>query len=901
MEYEEAKQILTTAQSSIETEKTSSALSALARHVSTTPMGFEQFSGLCKALLDKVAPRIVAYPTEIGNEMLRSFETIFLEGPPSASFSELVASLPLLHESSELAARILVLFVNEQTGGLHRIVQVISKLDSLEAVTSLIHLPSRVTNVLVKSSLNNVKAANILIEDEYFATLARALYAQPTTSDASRDAILGNLIGRLVIMKQAGTLVECMMPSDIDKMQKFVPLTLRAPHRAVEPLVRALLEAKGDERAIVYTLRTLVSRSRAARDACINSIPYKRPLLQCPKIAIHRLVRSICRGCGPSAMQRSLMIASETWSNEEFTIGTDILLQRQVTRLLLHYLRYTAGSASDADFHDQDVMMVLVEGVHLRLSENDVRLRRHGMIVGEAASRYCDEENRLVFERDQTSKARKEEKRIIGDDAVEDGGDSDLSDLAEQVGDAQPLGKNEEDDNFFENFTGVPPTKVGGTPNRGKVLSASERTSPNGKSKGDSGIPTEKEGYSSREETLWPIRDADDDWQIEDDWTSVESYELTASSDEEGEPENGNRSLRRDYAELRKKLSAPMSVPRLLGLLREINSSQDGATVISASTTISALRTLASRAQTNFLSPSTLRSAGVELCIEVGQIDVERYPDCKMEEMSSAREEALLRVLEMDIGECGRALVDRVICGETSDLGRRAEAMSFLSRAVRNAYERVAKECDEEHSEEKQKAIVEVGTVIRRLSKSVAAGKGKQRRKDIVWDVNGIGSVFELLASRLCAGGGASFIRIEGRDNQLWGQGLVTLATLACHGGSGAEGRAMRADVLEISVRRVGRLAGDGVVRRSVALAIGAVIGGMGAAEVEEKLVGGLGEVDIVLGPRDHSTEVLRECFRWLEDAAKGDGDVGVRRFASIALKRWADRVQLSSSNLCAS
>lgn len=892
MKFADAKQVLFHTNSEVDIRQVEVALTCLADLLTKKTIDSRDYRRICKSLLDRVASLIASSPTNTNHDISHSFENIFLRGNAMIAFTELSLAIADSNEASEIAARILVMFVNEKTGGVSRLTQIISKADSPELVSTLVHLPSRIINVFHSCSMTEISSSDIITEHQYIKTLAEAIFNQTETSDMQRESFISNLLARLVIMKYSPLLISRFLA--LRNLQKLALVVLKGPQVSIEPLLRALLavetNSKADDKRIYRALKLIIRDSPIARNACIMNIPFRRPLFKRPRTALKWLVKAIIYEAGPSHANIAIRTAAEVWSEEQFSLTSDIHLQTQVTRLLLYYLRYTANMEICNSNSENSVMIVLVQGIHHRLNENDIRFRRHGMVIGEAASRHCREDELLTFEREGMEEVQKNNKVMIGEDTAEDGGDSDFSILAAAVGEDIIDEEDSEDDEENTRHEESSNEKETGDVETSK---RQDRLSDNGTCKERT---TEQVG-----EDIWPVRNVDDDWQAEDDWSSISSYNLSSSSDEDSDTDGQNRrALTKEYAELRKKLSAPMSVPRLLGLLRELNSSKGGALIVDVKTALAALRTLAARAETAFMLFGTLRSAAVPLCLEVCRIDVERYPDCEMAELGEARMKALERVTEMDIVECGCALVDQVICGQTCDIGRRSEGLSVISRCVRGSYTRVlkmnAERGGDNKEEREEKRVTEIGRVTRRLDRSVRLRRLQREKEDrgklMKWDAEGIERIFQLLAERLCEGGGAGFLDVEGKDCQLWGQGLVTLATLACHGGSGVEGVRMRRDVMEISVRRVGRLGGDGVVRRAVALALGGIIGGMGGVEVRERLVGGGG--DVVMMVKDGGEmEIVQECLEWLQRAAEGDADIGVRRFAAIALQRWAKRVEV--------
>lgn len=629
MDFTSAKQFIIELGSVVDVKLLQSALSTISQNTARISKTPDEYSVLCRALLDKVSPILIRNHDRIIEEVWIHMETFFLFGSPATAFEELCTTLNVTSEFGEVAARILVLFVNERTGGVSRLTHVLQRATQPEVVASLLHLPSRITNVLLSTSLTETTPREILDENEYFGILAEAIFHQPLTSDIERESILKDLITRMVTLKRAGTLTQrFVLLGNTDKIVSMVSL---APHRALDPLIRALLDQKLatrlQERQMFGALRSLLRDNHFVRDLCIHVIPFQRPLFKRPKSALKRLVRTVVRTCSPDVVEDALMTAVERWSAEDVAAYEDVRVQRQITRLVLYYLRYTFKTQPESSHVAHSVMMTLVDGVHARLDANDVRFRRHGMVVGEAASRYSRDKKQLRFEREHAKHVQQREKKAIGDDLDEDGGDTDFSDLANEVGQGEPDSENENgiegDETQSENkkvLASVPEQHTSDFEQQEERKNAQSKTSPTSQR-----TPSKRKPSSGGTGFAPTLSALTGEWQGEDDWTSIESFAMTDSSEDDEVPGFcGKKALRQDYLELRQKISSPMSVPRLLGLLMDVNKSDGGSIAVEAHVVIAALRTLASRAEANFTQDGTLRSAAVELCLEIGRIDPER-------------------------------------------------------------------------------------------------------------------------------------------------------------------------------------------------------------------------------------------------------------------------------------
>ncbi|PXF45463.1 hypothetical protein BWQ96_04761 [Gracilariopsis chorda] len=393
--------------------------------ISTSP---DDYTLLCRTLLDKVSPVLIRNHDPIIEEAWIHMEKFFLFGSPAIAFDELCSILNVNPEFGEVAARILVLFVSKSTGGVSRLTHVLQRANRPEIVTSLLHLPSRITNVLLSTSLTEPNPQEMVDEDEYFGSIADAMFHQPLTSDVERESIMKDLIARMVTLKRSETLIHrFVLLGNTDKLVSMVSV---APHRALDPLLRALLdqklETRRQEKQMSDALGSLLRDNVFVRDVCTHVIPFQRPLFRRPRTALKRLARIVVRTCAHDIAEDALMTAAERWSSEDFSAFEDIRVQRQITRLLLYYLKYTSKSQTESTSIAHSVMMTLVDGVHARLDANDVRLRRHGMVVGEASSRYSRDKTVLHFERERAKDVQQLEKRAIGDDLAEDGGDTDF-------------------------------------------------------------------------------------------------------------------------------------------------------------------------------------------------------------------------------------------------------------------------------------------------------------------------------------------------------------------------------------------------------------------------------------------------------------------------------------------
>lgn len=855
---------------------------SIATHQTIDP---DVFTTLCIALIDVVLPRLAQH-----DYLLPKFQDIFMFGVPSVSFFLLSSGLTSSKDSFcvESLATTLIHFVSDSS----RISHVISKPHNTDLVNHLLHLPSRMSNILLSKNTN----VELLDETAYFSILATAIFIQPTTSDTQRDRIISELLARLVVMRKSNIIVSTFLNrafadshSDLDvKVKLVVSFLQKAPPSSMHHLTRALIDDGQckSESFLISVLSRLLLINRSARSAVFYEIPFRHPLLSQVRRATRRIVRSLYQDA--DLINEGLIASAEMWSAEEFALGAGVKLQRQVTRLLLYYLRAAAKlNPKDHDKRDDQVMMIIVEGVHARLNEEDIRIRRHAMVVGEAASRHARDENLLTFDRDGMKQARKEQNRIIGDDEPDDGGDSDFSEIGHGVGSGE---KSPFDDDDSEgDDTNIVLNSIADNVNSDRMKSGNDKASAEmmadiNKPNGSSITSGNSKGRraSSNVVYTWP-EPATEDWENEDDWESPDEYQ--SSSDDEvmfGEHASSRSELKRNVATLRKKLPAPMSVGRLLELLREMNGSDSGAVTVQVEEAIAAMRVIGAHTSSKMEErTSAIRPAAPSICVELVRFEAERYPDEAVEELLNAREKALVSIIQVDVAACGTELVQTVICGGTADIGRRLYALSVLSKAVASSQ---ALTHDKRSDDRTPTKSIVVTPQQRALQPYGSDGTIARVRK-----TEGLTLIFRALVDGVCAGAGADFVEPDGRDCRVWAQALVTLATLADAAGKGTHGRWMRGELMDVAMNRVARINGDPMVRRAIALVLGHVIDGMADDELSAAFVE---KGDIVLLVRDKDErDVPRKSVEWLQNATEDDADVGVRRFAVVAIRKLSNRI----------
>lgn len=868
MDFRRATDIVVHADLTDQANDLPAALTVLVTHLRTHTLSSSQSDIICISLIERVAAHLSTSALGATPSVVRTFHTIFLRLPPALAFSHLLSALSPSSVATDLLAETLIHFTTHPPAA-PRLTRLISTAD--ETIPSaLAHLPSRLANVQGTPHQDTP----VLDESAYFKALSSALVAV-SKADTALSRTYRKIVSSLATTGHAQSLLHAHL--GVDDSTRLTALFCQASPAAQAILLREALSlhvTHSQTITLATALRHGIATDAGLRSLCVSRVPFARPLLRRPRVSLLRLVKAVADNTD------GLDAAIATWADEEFARGADVPFQRQVTRVLLYYLRRTPRE------HGLGLLDV-ARGIQLRLGESDIRLRRYAMVVGEAASRRDGTGETLAFDRVGVRQERELEERAAGRDGGSDDGDSDFSELAACVNDPfSDVESNELDG--IEGGSNVEPleTNESASINGGKMdeKRKADAQHANGTALGS---------ISATQVDERPLSD----WEVVgDDWSSAASYEQT-SSDSDNEQD-----LYRDEAAVREQLPSAHSVPRLLALLRQVNASTDGAPALDAATAASALRVARARAAT---ASETIRAAAPELCLEATRVDVERYPDVHISELSTVRDEAALAFLAIDLGGCAVLLVQRIVCGPSADLAARERALALLGTAVRAAEEREKEaggvDASTSERESEKQLIQPVGTVVRRLRAAPRHVRGRA--------VHGepFARLFRVLVDGLLSGGGADFVDVDGRDVRLWAHALVVAATAARAAGAGACGRALRAETLELGVRHVARLNGDPVARRAVALAVGAVVDGMTDGEVEE--AAGLSapaarRTGIIVLPKDDGIddedgrgEVTRECFDWLTTAAEGDADVGVRRFAAISMRKWAVRLESINNN----
>lgn len=850
----------------LDRDKLVQSFSSLAEHFQKRTQEIDVRDAVCRAIINGILPKLVFLEPKDQEGLVTQCQLILSHGDPEKIFHDLCVSLKRVNGARPVNARFLLWFV---TGNVERLVRVLGRLESQETVSFLIHMPSLLSNAFSTDNSSDFTFQ----EMDYFIDLSKAICKVSTTSNQHSSTFISSLVQRMVTLGKAETLVSTCFA--FERGQYLESVLKRAPHASIEVIVRAALENDirssdhQQERVLTETLRSVILANATAQEACTGKIPFSRIPLKRQKASLHRLVDAVAEKGNETVWKRALVTAANVWNSVEFTYGAEVVLQQQVTRLVLYYLRSSIRKKMHVITETQGILLLFTPGIQLRLSENDPRIRRHGMVVGEAASIAEQASEKLSFPRDGIKEEISSNALLEGKRKRDEDSDSDFSAIAH---DEDSVEIAEPEDNLVSRSNATAGDEV-----LEMIPLASSKPS----------VPSRTQ---EDRRTKWSRRASDDSWQFEDDWESVDSWEGEDSATDvqfaliqlDSSPGNGTVSR------------APVSVNRLLSAVINANKSPGGGLAVDATTLVTTLDQIAALPQSGLVYGETLRRAAVELCLEVCRVDIERYPDAENESLATSRRKALEQMIRVDFEGCGLALIDKIICGPSSDVFSRIEALSALTRAVRakgvpvtSENQPVSSYFGDRFAKGKDARIVGQPPLIsvskiekKSLSSSHAVGVAEMVR------------VFHHLAQRMCEGGGAEFLHVESRDSQLWGHAIVALSSMASSIGTSRDAMELRTTVIEISMRRVLKLEPDAIVRRAIVLAVITVLRSMELAEVSSFLVNGIAPGEYEFSSRNSSAELAGECFEFLTRSAEFDADLGVRRFAKQALAIWARRVE---------
>lgn len=663
----------------------------------------------------------------------------------------------------------------------------------------------------------------------------------------------------------------------------------------------------------------LISKSRFALDQLVLQIPFVRPLLPTPRSSLRRIVRSVV---DVGAADAGLRTAIQRWANSDFTACHDVALQCQVTRLLLLYMEILRQPNNP----QSSLLVDLAGGVCGRLPNSQLAIQRYGMLVGEMTSRLVSDAKPLAFDRKRDSDS--DRNGHTGTNSEEDVSDSDLSEIARlEVGDGSSSsgGSREENDEV--------PDSTLTSPCAQPAVRCLESSSGD-----DSIIATtrfQKPHVSSSDIILGPSRPSSPQrqpWWCDDDaWSSEDSFAMSMSesdmfvANESSEdqassphprtsPNDGNDNyvggkvwstplLERDYLAVKQHMGAPMSVARILVMLRQLNSG-DQKLAVNPELVTSTLRTLCARIEriqnTSDDVPAawpTLTEAAEDLCLAIFNISPHTFPPSFASGISELRRRALLALAGIDLGRVGSALVENVFAHRDSAYGCRVESVELVCIAMRALAEADdASMASLASGSVPQPRADTIGHVTRRFDRSLQLDEARRVQRGGATRIRRRApAVAERLFYGIASGLQSLWNSSEEGCGGLAAQALITLGVVVDCAGVACTGRD---DMCAALVDAVGawRVREEAVVRRASALALGAAARAVSKAAARE--LAGL-ETSV-----STSADLKRSLFgdegdsgtsstvEWLRDAANGaDGDVYVRQFAAASLRTWATKL----------
>lgn len=820
------------------------------------------YTSLLRTTAECVAPFLSNRALPPNSKACLCFDKLFLQGIDHIAFDILASTLRKDVPGTDVLARTATLFVSEQAGGVRRLSNVISHVahqghasDRLAA--SLIHLPTRIANAGFGSS--STDAVPILDESNHVRVLTRAVLAQPNASDPARDSLVSSLLRGLVRLGHANDIIHALYQDGCSEKQG-ANLCLLAPEQNIALLFRATLELPKHAGVFAYDVAASMMRTSATvRAAATQPNQFTAPRLQRPRVSLARLVRVIRNVLDEDEYGNAIQEAADVWGAKSYSVHAHVLNQQQLTRLVLLYFQDVPEEAKSR------FAIRIAEGVSNRLDHGDKRIRRFGMVVGEAFSRLSNDRKPLKFPRDKEKLADKE--GING----EDDGDSDFSELAEGVG----TGLVERDDEDEERYESEVINMENMVPFFGQTM--------------------KKRLKDGRQPSKWEFEGAEsaerEDWELEDDWTSIESDSDEELSDEETLTQRLD-ATRSDYEAIRKKIDAPMSIARLLGMLRTANSGTDESLKYDAVIVNSTLRSIASRARTSIQGDS-FHCGAVDLSRAVVLVEGDRFPDEFIQIVESTRRDAIHALATLDIAAVGELLITDFAVGKQSDLKRRSEALEFLLNAAREVSERgtpLVVENESSSSSRSSQTTARVGTVTRRSERALskqAAPNGATRKQNEFTQCASL--LFFLLLNRLQSPADESILKpFAETDANFYSQSLAVLSALVTLAGEACLQRSEMARALtEVAARAATHH--DASVRRAAALASGASASATTPADLADLWRATDRVVVSLNGPEQGASDGMLD---WLARARDSDVDVLVRRFAAIALSKWTEKVQ---------
>ena len=772
-----------------------------------------------RSLVRTIAPYVgQQLISENGKQLCNELHKTFEVGQELTAFRTLVSGLDDNTYRARALVQILESFLTRRT--IEAVIDQSETEFAEDVVPMVVHLKSRVLNALLGMS-----NADLWNDSLYVEFVADALL------DSNGGVIAGRIAEGLIRSGEAERMVRRWRrrADGVPKASKILKLIGERPQGT---LIRAIAE-EGDERMLeeLFKIRGI--------DTAVRVVLLKRPLLS--RVAIASIVAAVYKQA-PESSPKAMRIIFSQWASEDLATKVDLKLQRQITRTILHVLHHIERErlqSVDSKPLWGESSIDLAYGTHHRLTHGDVRIRRYGMLVAEAASRSAGDDKPLKFDQKDYAKCYENLENTSDDE----------QDLYEMAREGLPIDT---------------------------VTTQQEPASTEEPERDD--IP--EKSWTSWEVRVQEWHDGDD--AASDDWSSLDGYSV--SSDEDGSADDaGNRRLiHGDIGKLRESVSSPVSVIQVLTMLRTVAGGGDESLKYKADTVASAMRMIAVDTKKSL---PTLKAYAPELARVILGIESERFPEEFYSSVDSAKKDALLELLCLDIRKVGGMMIEDVICGAYAVVRKRIYALRLLTDAAR-ILSRKVKRVDRTGLEERQLPVSKkLGKTVRRLEKSLE--KAGSVEKEIQNDFsNAAEDLFYSLANGIDTGGGADFIDLENQDTSIAAQALATLAVFVSCAGPQCLARSQLSHSL-IDLSMAWKTNKDPTIRRAVAIALGSAADAFSSFAFDDSHIlrvhGGKGD-----------------AVQWLEAASSGDdSDEFVRQLAGKALNVWMAKMsELSTSNM---
>lgn len=809
-----------------ESHSVSSLLSALSRStalvLSEQHCSHRRYTAYLRTLVEALAPYIgERIGTEDGEKLFEGLRDAFTSGSQLQAFQVLVTGLDNNVCRALVIVRALRDFMTRQA--LEAVLEQAQQGLDDTVVGMIVHLSTRIGNSIYSSN-----HAENWDDSSYIRTVADALL------DTGGGEIAGKVAEGLLVSGTGWQLVKRWGRRD-DGLFKSRKVIEHVGERAKGQLVRAMAEE-----GLVSMLGEFF-KTRGV-DYATRVILLHRPLLS--RRATSTIVSAVSQSC-PAEVPGAMRACCVFWSAESFAKGSDIRLQQQATRAVLHWLRVASQDhpLQKVDkIYKSSMSIELATGVHHRLGHGDPRIRRLGMLVAETASRAAGDEKPLKFER---KSAGRNPEGNFGDGNSSDYA-SDLSDLAannDSIGAGRPLGQDSCLE--VENLNAI---NVEKKDENSDVFDS---------------MPSLK--------TEWN-RDAESD-----DWSSLEAYSMSSDDEDTSILATASSLWRKDLKKVRESVASPHSIAQILSMLRTVAGGGDDALKFRPEMIAAAMRTVVAGSKSG--SP-TLQAYAPQLARAIIGIEAEKFPEGCISEISDARRYALVNLLCVNLKGVGALLIEDIICGNFAVLRKRSEAMTALTEAVRilSHMSDPTDQIDHKKLEQREEgSSIALGTTTRRLDRSLQRSKTDAKVIENEF-ADAADDLFYALANGIDAGGGADFLDLENRDTSIVAQALVTLAVfVSCAGPQCLTRSQMCRSLVDLSMSWSTNM--DPTIRRAVAIALGSAAESISPYGLDD---------DHIL----HESGGKGDAIEWLESAAKGnDPDAYVRRFAGKALSAWASKI----------